>query len=373
MTPPPKRSASPLSQILFRLPLMILVACVPALAQLAPSEPDPLERIRDAAKSSVVACSATGATLCEQVAPKIVASAEGDSPLADDLHRLEEEENREATKEVALQWAVRAFQNRKLDVHVEKHSPSVEASSISPRDSEDVVAEIQGRERADEWVLIGTHFDSSHPDLSQIYNAALIIEAAHAIQMTGIHPRRSIRFVLFDTGERPVTGGSYLAGSSWDYVQAHRSELDRLSGAIIFDAGANPLSGYVLNGRRDIEPGVREALEPIYAMGVTHYSYEAPLERYSLDFLLEGVPTVLAPGVSMKGTLIDKADIPKIRRNAAIAGVTAFGIAERAESLGPRQSRAEIEALLKSTGLEDQMKDASVWPLWESGKRGRIP
>jgi hypothetical protein len=63
----------------------------------------------------------------------------------------------------------------------------------------------------------------------------------------------------------------------------------------------------------------------------------------------------------------------ELKRNAAIAAVTAFGVAERAEPVGPRQSRAEINSLLKTTGLDEQMKNAGLWPLWESGKRGRLP
>ena len=64
---------------------------VPAAAQLSPSPPDPLARIRSAAKSNTQACSATGETLCEQVAPKIIENAMGESPLAENLRRLTDE------------------------------------------------------------------------------------------------------------------------------------------------------------------------------------------------------------------------------------------------------------------------------------------
>jgi len=53
--------------------------------------PDPLARIRAAAQGNVPACSATGETLCEQVAPKIIANAQGESPLAENLRRLTDE------------------------------------------------------------------------------------------------------------------------------------------------------------------------------------------------------------------------------------------------------------------------------------------
>ena len=62
----------------------------------------------------------------------------------------------------------------------------------------------------------------------------------------------------------------------------------------------------------------------------------------------------------------------ELKRNTAIVAVTAFGVAERAEPLGPRQSRAEIETLLKATGLDEQMKIAGLWPLWESGTAGTL-
>ncbi len=70
---------------------IVIAASVPAGAQLSSAEPDPLARIRDAAKSDVAACSATGETLCEQVAPKIIANALGESPLAENLRRLTDE------------------------------------------------------------------------------------------------------------------------------------------------------------------------------------------------------------------------------------------------------------------------------------------
>src|ERR1700692_2929031 len=89
---------------------IFLAACVPASAQLAPVEPDPLARIRDAAKSNVLACSATGETLCEQVAPKIIANAQGESPLASNLRRLTEALKRQTkgTDEEApgVAWAI---------------------------------------------------------------------------------------------------------------------------------------------------------------------------------------------------------------------------------------------------------------------------
>jgi hypothetical protein len=358
------------------LSVALLFACaIPALAQLSPSVPDPLARIRDAAKSNVQACSATGETLCEQVAPKIVAMAEEDSRLDANLRRLFEavrNDSQSRNQPVAAEWAVASFRDANVDVHTEKYPLHAPRSVMGPQEGEDVVAEIRGREKPDEWVLLGAYLGSPSPGLEEACNAASVIEAARDIQLTGIHPRRSIRFVLFVPGEF----------ASLHYVQAHRKEIDRASAVIILAAAANPVTGFVLNGRHDIEPGVKDALNPIAVMGVTHHTFDAPFEPYSLFFLLEGIPTLLAPSPDTGGRHFASTNSPKtlgiqelgeLKRNTAIAAVAAFGIAERAEAIGPRQSRAEIESLLKSTGLEEQMKDHRLWQLWESGERGRMP
>src|ERR1700730_17967576 len=85
---------------------IFLAACLPATAQLTPTEPDPLARIRDAAKTNVLACSATGESLCEQVAPKIIANAQGNSPLAENLRQLstaEKGHKKQASKDPAVE------------------------------------------------------------------------------------------------------------------------------------------------------------------------------------------------------------------------------------------------------------------------------
>jgi peptidase M28-like protein len=368
-----------LSRITLGLLAISLAACVPAAAQLSPAEPDPLARIRDAAKTNVQACSATGETLCEQVAPKIIANAQGDSPLADNLRRLMEtlkRQTKEADEEApAITWAMAALRDAGVEVHAEKYL-------VAPKQTKNVVeeiliAEIRGREKPDEWVLLGADLDPSDSGsrgVNEACNAALVVEAARDIQLTGVRPRRSIRFVLFGGENQGMTG-------PWAYLKAHGNELDRVPAAILFEAAANPLNGFLLNGRRDIEPGVREALKPIESMSVTNFRFDAPFDAESLDFLLQGVPTVvaigakaLAPEASGNGSnSLGKINIEELKHNAAIAAVMAFGAAERAEPIGLRQSRAEIESLLKTTGLDEQMKNAGLWPPWESGERGRLP
>jgi len=351
---------------------VVLAACLPAAAQLSSAPPDPLARIRAAAKGNTEACSATGETLCEQVAPKIIANAQGDSPLSENLRRLNDELKGVAGREAearAVSWAVAAFRDAGLDAHIEKFADA----KSSPADLGNVTAEIRGREKSDEWVLVGAPLDTQ-PNNENSCDAASVIEAARDIQRTGVLPRRSIRFVLFTGNETDMTG-------SWAYVRSHREELDRARAAIVFDSECLRVTGYAMNGRRDIEPGLREAMKPIESFGAGNYFSGARLGTDNYDFLVEGVPTLAAtqtpssnrPGPPATPGKPEKIDIADLKRNTAIVAVTVFGIAERAAPIGPRQSRSQIKSLLETSGLERDMKGTSLWTLWESGERGRLP
>ena len=202
----------------------------------------------------------------------------------------------------------------------------------------------------------------------------MVIEAARDIVRTGIRPRRSIRFVLFTGSEMGMPG-------SWAYVRAHRAELDRARGSIVFSSGCARIVGYILSGRHDIGPGVREAIKPAETLDAGQIQFDAGLGTANFDFQLEGVPTLttIQEKVSLVHAPVSHGDASEIsgvedlKRNTAVVAVAAFGIAERIEPIGPRQSRAEIESLLKTTGLDEQMKTAGLWSAWQSGQRGRFP
>ena len=246
-----------------------------------------------------------------------------------------------------------------------------------PVDSENVVAEIRGREKPDEFVVLGGHLDSwdlGAGALDNGCNVAMVIDAARVIHASGTIPRRSIRFILF-TGEEQGLLGSAA------YAHTHRAELDNMVAAIIFDSGIGKVTGYALGGRKDIAAPVRAALEPVASLGVKDFTLDAGMDTDNFDFLIEGVPTLVAnqdPANYMlnyhaASDTFDKVDIAELKSHAGIAAVTAFALADAAQRIGPRQSRSETEQLLQETGLAKEMKEAGFWPLWEQSVRGRVP
>jgi Zn-dependent M28 family amino/carboxypeptidase len=246
-----------------------------------------------------------------------------------------------------------------------------------PVEQENVVGEIRGYQKPDEVVILAAHLDSwelGTGALDNGCNAALVIEAARAIKAMGLLPKRTIRFILF-SGEEQGTVGSFA------YVKAHAAELDKTRAVIIFDSGSGRVSGYSLGGRRDTEPGLNQILQPLDAWGVTQHTADASFGTDNFDFLLEGVPTFVAnneianylANYHAASDTFDKVDQRELKINTVIAALTAWGIADHAGPLGQRQTRAEIEAMARDTGLDQQMKLLGYWEQWQSGARGRKP
>ncbi len=246
-----------------------------------------------------------------------------------------------------------------------------------PIEQENVVGEIRGREKPDEAVILGAHLDSwdlGTGALDNGCNAALVIEAARAVKATGLVPRRTIRFILFSGEEQGLLG-------SWHYALAHRAELDKIRAVVVFDSGIGRVTGYSLTGRGDIEDGVREILKPLNSWDITHHTLDGDIGTDNWDFLLEGVPTLVAeqeeanylPNYHAASDTLDKVDMRELKINTALAAVTVWGIADRAEPLGKRFSRAEMELFLRDNGLDEKMRQQGYWDSWKNGARGRKP
>jgi len=245
-----------------------------------------------------------------------------------------------------------------------------------PGQAQNVVAEIRGSEKPEEIVLLGAHLDAwdlGTGALDNGVNCALVVDVARAIA-AGPRPKRTIRFVLF-TGEEAGLLGSY------GYARSHRDELDRHVAVVIHDIGDGRITGYYTNGRADIDDAVKAVLAPVAARGAAGIDEEAILGTDNFDFLLEGVPNLVANQETARyladyhaeSDTFDKVDPELARGNAAIAAVAVLGLANSPRRLGPRQSRAEVLRILDDDRwrLADQMKIYGIWPDWESGKRGR--
>jgi hypothetical protein len=177
------------------------------------------------------------------------------------------------------------------------------------------------------------------------------------------------------TGEEAGLWGSFAE------VRRHRSELDRVKAQIVFDIGSGKTTGFSLGGRADLQPAVEAALLPARARGPFTQTTDAFIGTDNYDYLVEGVPTLVAnqdgrpylADYHAESDTFDKVDQEQLKANAAIAAVVAWGLADLPAAPAPRQTRAEVEALAQATGLAEQMKLFGLWEPFVSGARGRAP
>ena len=238
-----------------------------------------------------------------------------------------------------------------------------------------VVAEIPGSEKPDEFVILGAHLDSwelGTGALDNGCNAALVVDSLRAIKESGLKPKRSIRFVLFSGEEEGMIG-------SRAYATSHRKELDKAAGVVIFDSGIGKTTTFSSGGRKDVLTPVNAMLAPLEKFGLTKAVETAESGTDHLDFMLEGVPTFVADQQESNymenyhayTDTYDKVDFAQLKKNVAEASVFAFALANADSRVGPRLNREQIEQTLHESGLEKELKNMGMWDDWAKGKRGR--
>ncbi len=238
-----------------------------------------------------------------------------------------------------------------------------------------VVAEIKGTEKPDEFVVLGAHLDSwelGTGALDNGCNSALVIDALRAIKASGLKPRRSIRFILFSGEEEGLIG-------SRAYAVAHRNELDKAAGVVVFDSGTGKTTGFSTGGRKDVIPAAKLMLEPLEQFGLTKAEPTAESGTDHFDFMLEGVPTFVADqeeanymeNYHATTDTFDKVDFPQLKKHVAEAAAFTFALADRADRIGPRLNRVQIEQTLHESHIDQELKDMGMWDEWAQGKRGR--
>lgn len=130
-------------------------------------------------------------------------------------------------------------------------------------DSANVVAEIRGRERPEEVVLLGAHLDSWDLGTGAVDDGAGVAMVMDAMRLAAgmpQRPRRTLRAVLYMNEEDGLDGGVA-------YAERHREELARHVAAVEADSGAGRPTGIrVAAGPGGLE-AVRALVRPLSALG----------------------------------------------------------------------------------------------------------
>jgi carboxypeptidase Q len=170
------------------------------------------------------------------------------------------------------------------------------ASYVRDAHSQNVIADVRGRERPQDVVLLGAHLDSWDQGTGAIDDGtgmAIITAAAKLIRDVAHRPRRTVRVVLFGSEEvaQPVAPGSAFGGHA--YVDSHKAEL----------------ATHVLAGESDL------GADRVYRLGLPQAALQGEFAKTALR-VLAPIGVIAAPRAPEEaGTDVD----PSVE-----AGVPAF-------------------------------------------------
>ncbi len=159
--------------------------------------------------------------------------------------------------------------------------------SDGPVEVYNTVAELPGTDRQDEVVIIGGHLDSWDLGTGATDNGTgtmAVLEAARALKVSGLKPRRTIRFVLFSGEEEGLHG-------SKEYAKAHAAALDKVSAVMVHDMGTGRVKSVGLQGRYDLREVMDRVVAPFQRdLGLEEMSLRNMGGTDHLSFLPAGVP-----------------------------------------------------------------------------------
>jgi len=205
--------------------------------------------------------------------------------------------------------------------------------------SRNVVAELIGRERPEEVVVLGGHIDSWDVGQGAMDDGGGVVaawEALNVMRRLGLRPRRTVRVVLWTNEENGGRGAR-------EYHNAHAAERHVL--AMESDNGVFNPRGFTFAGSDSAAAVIRQVaalLEPLGATGVKRVA-ESPAADIT-PLVNDGVPGMELDTDGTRyfwyhhsdGDTLDKLDPAEMARCVAAMAVMAYVIADLPDPLpGP--------------------------------------
>ena len=231
------------------------------------------------------------------------------------------------------------FQNRGERVIV---TLRMSARMLPDAPSRNVVAEVVGREKPDEVVVIGGHIDSWDVGQGAMDDGGGLMAAWEAVLLMhrlGLRPRRTVRVVLWTNEENGGRGGQA-------YHDAHASEVGKHVLAMESDNGAFNPKGYTFVGSDEAAAVVKQIAALLDSVGISGVERvpESPAADIT-SLVQEGVPGMELDVDGSRyfwyhhsdGDTLDKLDPAELARCVAAMAVMAYVVADLPEPL-PRKA-----------------------------------
>jgi hypothetical protein len=203
------------------------------------------------------------------------------------------------------------------------------------------LGEIRGSDLADEYVMIGGHWDSWHMGTGATDNAAgsiVMMEAMRILRALDLHPRRTIRIALWSGEEQGLLG-------SRAWVANHPELHDQISAYLNVDNGTGRIRGIWDQSNEQVIPIFEQLLWPFRDLGVVAVRHGNTGGTDHLAFDAAGIPGFnfiqdpIEYGFRTHHTYMDVYDhlmLDDLQQAAIVVATTAYHLAMRDEMM-PRK------------------------------------
>ena len=213
----------------------------------------------------------------------------------------------------------------------------MEAHQEPDVESANVVGELLGRERPDEFVVIGGHLDSWDVGAGASDDGGGCVatwEALRLMKKLGLRPRRTVRIVLWVNEENGGRGGQA-------YRDAHRAELKGHVMMLESDTGVFQPTGFGFSGTERARATVKAIASLLHALGADQIGPNgggSDIDPSVREAAIPALSTEVAGDYFLihhtQADTVDKIDPLDLSKNAATIAVMTYVIAEMPQRLG---------------------------------------
>jgi carboxypeptidase Q len=213
---------------------------------------------------------------------------------------------------------------------------TMDARMLPDAQSHNVIGEIRGRERPEEIVVVGGHFDSWDVGTGSTDDGAGCVatwEALRLMKRLGLRPRRTVRVVLWTNEENGLRG-------ALDYRDRHKDELGNHVMMLESDGGVFKTIGFGFSGSESGRARVAEIAGLLTSIGAHRIGSSGGGADIDPSVQAANIP---AMSLEVEGNYflihhtqadtVDKIDPADMSRAAAAIAVMAYVVADMPERL----------------------------------------
>lgn len=199
--------------------------------------------------------------------------------------------------------------------------------------SYNVVADLKGKEKPEEIVIVSGHLDSwdlGTGALDDAVGVAAAMQVAQVVKALKLQPRRTIRVIAWMNEENGLMGGR-------TYAQDHAAELSNHVAGIEMDLGAGHPLGFEVNGKKEILTMLAPVSQTLRSFGANlSHTIEGAAGADLIPLAASGMPT-FSPWYDERtyfnyhhteADTFDKVNPRHLAENAAVLTVLSYALAD---------------------------------------------